>query len=97
MLLKWTRQKPERPGWYWMLSPDHHSNLPAVIQIVSEGQIGGCLALIPACQDPKHPSREIHLQHLDALWAGPVEVPSVLPKESSDMAYDRIDHPVVVS
>jgi hypothetical protein len=57
MLLSWTRQKPETPGWYWMLSPDHHSNLPAVIQIVFEGQIGGCLALIPACQDPKHTSR----------------------------------------
>jgi hypothetical protein len=60
-----------------MLSPDHHSNVPGVIQIVFDGQIGGWLALIP--------------------WAGPLEVPSVLPKESSDMAYDRIDHPVIVS
>jgi hypothetical protein len=97
MTLTWTRQKPDTPGWYWMLSASHHSNLPTVIQIVFDGQTGHCLALIPACQDPRHPGREAKLQHLDAVWAGPLEVPSVLPQESSGMVYDRIDQPVIVT
>ena len=95
-MLTWTRQRPDTPGWYWMLSPNHHSNLPTVIQIGFDGQTGRWLAIIPACQDPRHVGREVTLQHLDAVWAGPLQVPSVLPKESSDMVYDRIDHPVIV-
>ena len=96
-MLTWTREKPDAPGWYWILSPGHHSNLPTVIQIVFDVYAGRWLALIPPCQDPRHPGKEVELQQLDAVWAGPLEVPSVLPKESSGVLYDRMNHPVIVT
>jgi hypothetical protein len=71
MMLTWRRQKPDTPGWYWMLSPDHHSSLPTVIQIMFDGRTSRWLALIPPCQDPRHPGKEVKLQDLDAVWAGP--------------------------
>jgi hypothetical protein len=81
----WTQQKPNIPGWYWMLSPGPVSNLPTIVQIVFDGQTGRGLALIPASRYPKNLGRELELQHVDAVWAGPLEVPSVLAEESVEM------------
>ena len=96
-MLTWTRQKPDTTGWYWMLSPSHHSNLPTVVQIVFDGQTRLWLALIPACQDPRQVGREVNLRHLDAVWAGPLKVPSVLSEQSPGMVYDRIDQPLITT
>jgi hypothetical protein len=40
------------------------------------------LALIPASHYPKSSSTEVNLQSVDAMWAGPLEVPSVLAMAS---------------
>ena len=84
-MLTWTQQKPNTPGWYWMLSPGKESNLPTIVQIVFDVQTGRWLALIPASLYPKNLGGVLELQLVDAVWAGPLEVPSVLAKESLEM------------
>ena len=77
-MLTWTQQKPNTPGWYWMLSPGGSNNLPTIVQIVFDPEAHRWLTLIPACHYPKTSGKEFELQQLDAVWAGPLEVPSVL-------------------
>jgi len=81
-MLMWTQQKPTTPGWYWMLDPSKEPNLPTIVQIVFNGETRCWLALIPASHYPKTSGRELALPSVDAMWAGPVEVPSVLAKAS---------------
>jgi hypothetical protein len=81
-MLMWTQQKPITPGWYWMLSPSRESNLPTIVQIVFDRETPRWLALIPASHYPKTSGAELDLQSVDAVWAGPLEVPSVLAKAS---------------
>ena len=78
----WTQQKPKTPGWFWMLSPGKESSLPTIVQIVLDRGTHRWLVLIPASHYPKTPYMELELQSVDAMWAGPVEVPSVLAKAS---------------
>jgi hypothetical protein len=33
-MLTWTKQKPSKPGWYWMLDPKEAPGVPLVVQIV---------------------------------------------------------------
>ncbi len=77
-MLMWTQQTPNRPGWYWMLSPAKESSQPTVVQIVPERETRRWLVLIPASQYPKTSSTEVDLQSVDAMWAGPIELPRVL-------------------
>ncbi len=81
-MLTWTQQRPNTPGWYWMLSPSKESNLPTIVQIVFDPQTRRWLALIPASHYPNTSGTEIDLQGVDAMWAGPLEVPSVLAMAS---------------
>jgi hypothetical protein len=76
-MLVWTKQKPSKPGWYWMLNPSEESGLPTVVQIVSDWQTGRSLALVPA-PNPKACGMVQELPELDALWAGPIELPVVM-------------------
>src|SRR4030095_8851363 len=82
---RWTQQKPKTPGWYWMLSPGKEVNLPTILQIVFDGEPGRWWALIPASHYPKTSGKELDLQQADAVWAGPLEVPSVLDKPRVEM------------
>ena len=81
----WTQQKPKTPGWYWMLSPGKEINLPTIVQIVFDGEPGRWWALIPASHYPKTSGKELDLQQADAVWAGPLEVPSILDKSIVEM------------
>ena len=81
-MLMWTQQKPTTAGWYWMLSPGKRSSLPTIVQIVFDRETRGLLTLIPASDYPKTSGTEVDLQSVDALWAGPLEVPSVLAMAS---------------
>lgn len=84
-MLTWTHQKPNAPGWYWMLSLSKESNLPTIVQIVCDPETHRWLALIPASHYPKTSGKELALQSVDAIWAGPVEIPSVLDKPTVEM------------
>jgi hypothetical protein len=77
-MLTWTQQNPKTPGWYWMLSPGIASNLPTIVQVVFDRETGRWLALIPASLYPKISGTEVDLQNVDAMWTGPLDVPSVL-------------------
>ena len=81
-MLTWTTQTPNTPGWYWMLDPSKEPNLPTIVQIVSDWKNRYWVVLIPASHYPKTSGRELALQHVDAMWAGPIEVPSVLAMAS---------------
>ena len=81
----WTQQKPNRPGWYWMLSPGESNNLPTIVQIVFDPETHHWLTLIPACHWPKTSSKEFELGQVDAVWAGPLELLSVLDQPTVEM------------
>ena len=74
----WTQQKPKTPGWYWMLSPGKENNLPMIVQMVFDGETRRWGVLIPASHYPKTSGTQIDLENVDAMWAGPIEVPRVL-------------------
>lgn len=84
-MLTWTQQTPNTPGWYWMLSPGAGNNLPTIVQIVFDPETHRWLTLIPACHYPKTSGNEFELQQVDAVWAGPLEVPSVLNQPIVEM------------
>ena len=84
-MLTWTQQKPNAPGWYWMLSPSRSSNLPTIVQIVFDGENHRWAALVPASHYPKTSGKEVELEEVDAVWAGPLEVPSVLTQTPVEM------------
>ena len=73
----WTTQAPSQPGWYWMLNLSVKPSLPTIVNIVREWQTGRWLALIPASLYPKASEMVVEVQHLDAMWAGPVQIPSL--------------------
>ena len=78
-MLSWTEQKPSKPGWYWMLNPSEEPGLPTIVQINSDWESGRSLVLIPA-SSTEASGRVLDLRELDALWAGPIELPVVLEK-----------------
>ena len=88
----WTQQKPNTPGWYWMLSPGKSNNLPTIVQIMFDPETHRWLTLIPACHWPKTAGKEFELQQVDAVWAGPLEVPSVLDQPTVDMVSLESSH-----
>jgi hypothetical protein len=61
-----------------MLSPGKENNLPTIVQMVFDGETGRWWVLIPASHYPKTSGTQIDLENVDAMWAGPVEVPRVL-------------------
>ena len=77
-MLTWSKQTPSRPGWYWMLDPSKEPHLPTIVQIVSDRKSHRWLALIPASHYPKTQGKEFALNSVDAMWAGPIELPKVL-------------------
>ena len=78
-MLSWTEQKPSKPGWYWMLNPSDEPGLPTIVQINSDWESGRSLVFIPP-SSTKASERVLDLGDLDALWAGPIELPIVLEK-----------------
>lgn len=93
-MLTWTQQKPNMSGWYWMLSPGESNNLPTIVQIVFDPETHRWLTLIPACHYPKTSGKEFELQQVDAVWAGPLEVPSVLDQTLVEMVSVESNHQV---
>ena len=65
-----------------MLDPSKEPNLPTIVQIVFDRKTRRWLAFIPASHYPPTVGRELALPGVDAMWAGPIEVPSVLAKAS---------------
>ena len=88
----WTQQKPNTPGWYWMLSPGESNNLPTIVQIVFDPEKHRWLTLIPASHYPKTSGKVFELQHVDAVWSGPLEVPSVLDQPTVEMVSSESSH-----
>ena len=78
-ILTWTTEKPSHTGWFWMLNPSEDPGLPTIVQVVSDWQSSRSLVLIPASSTNTSGS-VLDLRELDALWAGPIEVPIVLGK-----------------
>lgn len=93
-MLTWTQQKPNMSGWYWMLSPGESNNLPTIVQIVFDPETHRWLTLIPACHYPKTSDKEFELQQVNAVWAGPLEVPSVLDQTLVEMVSVESNHQV---
>jgi hypothetical protein len=75
--LTWTKVKPGRTGWYWMLNPHGQPALPTIVQIERDWQSGRFAALVPGSHYPNVRSTVIDPEHVDALWAGPLVLPSV--------------------
>ena len=82
-MFTWTRQKPSKPGWYWMLNQKEDCGLPTVVQIVFDWETRRSVTLVPASKDPKVPGLVLDLHNVDALWAGPIELPSVFEKRNT--------------
>jgi hypothetical protein len=60
-----------------MLNPSEEPGLPTIVQVVSDWETGRWLALIPASN--KNASAMVKdLHNSDALWAGPIELPTLL-------------------
>ena len=70
-----------------MLSPSKEPNVPTIVQIVLDPVNHRWSALIPASYYPKTSGKELDLQQVDAMWAGPLEVPSVLDKPTVEMVH----------
>ena len=83
----WTRQKPSQGGWYWMLDPSRELALPTIVQIVFDRESQRWLALVPASHYPKTSGMVLDLQDLEAMWAGPLQIPS-LQEETSAIGSD---------
>lgn len=77
LMLTWTTQKPSHSGWYWMLDPSQELGLPTIVQIVFDGETQRWLAFIPASHYPQTSGMVLELQNLDAMWAGPLQIPSL--------------------
>jgi hypothetical protein len=57
-----------------MLNPNEEPGLPTIVQIISDWETRRWLVLIPA-MNPKSSAIVQDLGDLDALWAGPIELP----------------------
>jgi len=60
-----------------MLTPNEEFGLPTIVQIVFDRETERWLVLIPASHYPKTSGMELDLQHLEAMWAGPLQIPSL--------------------
>ena len=80
----WTTQAPSKAGWYWMLNTSEKPPLPTIVQIVREWQTGRWLAFIPASLYPKTSGMVLEVQNVDAMWAGPIEIPSLLDSATQE-------------
>ena len=49
-----------------------------IVQMVFDGETRRWGVLIPASHYPKTSGTQIDLENVDAMWAGPIEVPRVL-------------------
>jgi hypothetical protein len=76
-MLMWTKHKPSKPGWYWLLNPSEEPTLPTIVQIVSDWQSGRSFVLIPAASAMGTGIVQ-ELLNVEAMWAGPIEIPVVL-------------------
>ena len=74
----WTTRQPNQPGWYWLLNPCENQPLPVIVQVTLEWQTGRWLALVPASIYPRTSGMILDLQEMNAMWAGPVHIPSLL-------------------
>jgi hypothetical protein len=61
-----------------MLDPSEELGLPTIVQIAFDRETQRWLALIPPSHYPKTSGMELDLQNLDAMWAGPLQIPSLL-------------------
>ena len=75
--LIWTRLKPSEAGWYWMLNHEEEPSLPTVVQLVYDWKSRQLIALVPASRYPTRASAVLDPEKVDALWAGPLAIPSV--------------------
>ncbi|HKY72190.1 MAG TPA: hypothetical protein VJL88_09745 [Nitrospira sp.] len=75
--LTWTKHKPGKAGWYWMLNPEEEPGLPTIVQVVYDWKSRHLIALVPASRYPTLDSAVVDPQKVDALWAGPLAIPSV--------------------
>jgi len=76
-MMTWTKETPNKPGWYWLLNPSVEPGLPTIVQIIFDWETGRSLTIIP----PSYPKASAEVQDLrdsDAMWAGPIELPVVL-------------------
>ena len=62
-----------------MLNPSEEPGLPMIVQIISDWESGRSFALIPP-SNLKDSGTVLDLRELDALWAGPIELPNVIKK-----------------
>ena len=77
--LTWTNQKPSKAGWYWMLDPKEAPGVPLVVQIVmsvTSETTSALFVLVPA-SILKGKGIALDLESVDAMWSGPLAVPSV--------------------
>ena len=75
-VMTWTKQKPSKPGWYWLLDPSEEPGLPTIVQVFFDWESGRSLAIIPA-STPKASVRLQDLRGFAAMWAGRIEIPVV--------------------
>lgn len=75
--LTWTKVKPAKAGWYWMLNQEEEPGLPTIVQLVYDWESRHLIALVPASRYPIFASAVVDPQKIDALWAGPLAIPSV--------------------
>lgn len=62
LVMRWTSEKPDHPGWYWMRQP--HGHLPDEEEIVKVRYYGGKMCIMN-WEVPNN-----------AEWAGPIPKPT---------------------
>jgi hypothetical protein len=60
-----------------MLDPRREFALPTIVQIAFDRESQLWLVLIPAMHYPKTVASTIDLHNVEAMWAGPLDIPSV--------------------
>ena len=73
-----------------MLNPTEETSLPTIVQIAFDWETRRSIALVPSSKDPKRRGMVLDIHFVDALWAGPIELPSLLrevPKSDSSQQY----------
>ena len=70
-----------------MLDPSRELALPTIVQIVFDRESQRWLALVPASHYPQTSGMVLDLQDQDAMWSGPLQIPS-LQEETSVIGAD---------
>ena len=65
-----------------MLNPGEEPGLPTVVQVIADWKTGRSLAMVPA-SNPHASGTAQDLRDVDALWAGPIELPVVVVNRSA--------------